>query len=72
MIFIDFEVFKYDWLCVIVNMSKSEEKIIINDSEELKNYYEENINEIWIGYNIKHYDQYILKAAILKMNVYDI
>ena len=64
MLFYDFEVFKEDWLVVIIDMGKKQEHVIINDATELKRVYEENINEIWVGFNSRHYDQYILKGIL--------
>lgn len=63
--FFDFEVFKYDWLVVIINPFEKTENIIINDKEKLKAYYEAHKNEIWVGYNSRGYDQYILKGILL-------
>lgn len=68
MIFYDFEVFQYDWLVVFINPIKKEKKIIVNNPEELEKFYSENKNELWIGWNSKHYDQYILKGILLGMN----
>lgn len=68
MIFYDFEVFQYDWLVVCINPIKKEKKIIVNNPEELEKFYSENKNELWIGWNSKHYDQYILKGILLGMN----
>lgn len=68
MIFYDFEVFEFDWLVVCINPIKKLKKIIVNDSEELEKFYTENKQEIWIGWNSKHYDQYILKAILLGIN----
>jgi hypothetical protein len=68
MLFYDFEVFKYDWLVVIKDMEKKETIEIINDSEKLKQFYEDNKNRIWAGYNSRHYDQYILKAILCDFN----
>ena len=66
---IDFEVFAKDWLCVIVNPIEKTETVIINDVDKLKKFYEKHSNEIFIGYNIRSYDQYIFKALLLDMNV---
>lgn len=68
MIFYDFEVFQYDWLVVCINPIKKEKKIIVNDADELEKFYSENKDELWIGWNSKHYDQYILKGILLGMN----
>lgn len=64
----DFEVFKYDWLVVIINPIDKTKDIIINDPEKLAFIYERKKNEIWIGYNNAHYDQYIFKGILLGMN----
>lgn len=64
MIFYDFEVFKEDWLGVFIDMGKKQEHVIINDPDALQKIYEENINNIWVGFNSRHYDQYILKAIL--------
>lgn len=68
MIFYDFEVFKYDWLVVLINPEKQTEDVIINDAEALTKYYEDNKNDIWVGYNSTRYDQWILKAIICGFN----
>lgn len=62
--FYDFEVFKYDWLVVIINPNERNKTIIVNDEEKFKEYYEAHKNEIWVGYNNNHYDQYIAKAIL--------
>ena len=64
MVFLDFEVFKEDWLVVLVNPDKQTEDVIVNDAEALTKYYEENKDEIFCGYNINYYDQFIFKAIL--------
>jgi len=64
MLFYDFEVFKYDWLVVIIDVMNKKEHVIVNDVEKLKKVYETNKNNVWVGYNSRHYDQYILKALL--------
>lgn len=64
MLFYDFEVFKEDWLVVIIDMKNKKEHVIINNPEELEKVYQDNINEIWVGFNSRHYDQYILKGIL--------
>ena len=68
MIFYDFEVFKEDWLVVLIDPSKRQETVIINDPDHLSRFYEENKHDIWVGYNNVHYDQYILKSILLGFN----
>jgi len=64
MLFYDFEVFKEDWLVVIIDMTKKCEYVIVNDPDRLQQVYEENVNDIWVGFNSRHYDQYILKGIL--------
>ncbi len=68
MLFYDFEVFKEDWLVVIIDMKNKKEHVIINNPEELEKIYQDNINEIWVGFNSRHYDQYILKGILCGFN----
>lgn len=70
--FFDFEVFKHDWLVVIIDPTTRTEKVIVNDTDKLRDYYEAHKNEIWIGYNSRGYDQYILKGILLGFNPKDI
>ncbi|PGC86194.1 hypothetical protein [Bacillus toyonensis] len=64
MLFYDFEVFANDWLVVIADTDNQSEKVFVNNEQALIDYYHEHKNEIWIGYNSRHYDQFILKAII--------
>ncbi|MED2903927.1 hypothetical protein P4318_30555, partial [Bacillus tropicus] len=64
MLFYDFEVFANDWLVVIADTDNQSEKVFVNDEQALIDYYHEHKNDIWIGYNSRHYDQFILKAII--------
>ena len=70
--FIDFEVFKYDWLCVIANPITKTETVIVNNPDELRAYYEAHKDEIFIGYNIREYDSYIFKAILAGFNPYEV
>lgn len=68
MIFYDFEVFKEDWLAVFIDVTSRKEYVIVNDPDKLKALYEANIKDIWVGFNNRHYDQYIMKGILLGMN----
>ena len=63
-LFYDFEVFRYDWLTVLMDMQAQKETVIVNNPEELEAFYLKHKNDIWAGYNSRHYDQYILKGII--------
>lgn len=68
MIFYDFEVFKHDWLAVFIDVTRKKEQVIINNPDELKALYEANRRDIWVGFNNKHYDQYIMKGILLGLD----
>lgn len=62
--FYDFEVFKHDWMVVVINPVAHDERVIINDADALTALYEECKREIWVGYNNLHYDQFIFKGIL--------
>ena len=68
MIFYDFEVFKEDWLVVLINPDKRTEDVIVNNPTLLTEYYEANKDEIWVGKNNTGYDQFIMKGILCGFN----
>lgn len=62
--FYDFEVFKHDWMVVVINPVTHGERVIINDADALTALYEGHKREIWVGYNNLHYDQFIFKGIL--------
>ena len=47
MLFYDFEVTKYDWLVVLLDMTNQKEHVIINDSNSLEDLYlEQSLNSV--------------------------
>ncbi len=48
-LFYDFEVFKYDWLVVVIDSDTHKEHVIINDRDQLERLYEANKYNIWVG-----------------------
>lgn len=72
MLIYDFETFKYDWLVCWLDTSTRKIHCIINDKEKLQKMYDYYKNEIWVGYNSRGYDQYILKAILCDFNPYDV
>lgn len=68
MLFYDFEVFAYDWLVVVMDMTAKKTHVIINSPEELEALYKENVKRIWSGFNTRHFDQYIFKAILCGFN----
>lgn len=70
--FIDFESLRYDWLVVIANPIDKTETVIVNNPDELRDYYNAHKDEIFIGYNISGYDQWIFKGILAGFDPYDI
>ena len=67
-IFFDCEVFSHDWL-IVFKMPQTNEKVIIhNNRDELIEFHEKHKNNVFLGYNVRGYDQYILKSVILGLN----
>ena len=64
----DFEVFKYDWLVVIENITTNQHFDIVNSREQLLEFYNDHKKELLIGYNNKRYDDYIFKGILLGEN----
>ena len=56
----DCEVFAYDWIVVFKDKETGDYTVIHNDNEALKMAISDD--NIYIGFNSKHYDQYIIKA----------
>jgi DNA polymerase len=68
MLFFDFEVFKSDWLVVGIDPTHKKEYVIVNDKRKLQKLYNDYKDDIWVGFNCRNYDQYILKSILLGFN----
>lgn len=66
--FYDFEVFEYDWLICACNPIDQKWTVIYNNKPALEMFYEQHKNDIWVGYNSRLYDQYIMKSILLGFN----
>lgn len=71
MLFYDFEIFKHWWCVVIMDMT-TQTTHVIDDKFELEAFYKKHKNDIWVGYNSKGYDQYLLKGIIMGYEPYKI
>ena len=69
-IFYDFEVYCKDWLVVFIDYDTRKKTIIINDTSKLKKFYETHKSDVWIGYNSRIYDQFILKGILKGIDPY--
>lgn len=72
MIFFDFEVYKYDWMVVLLDMEAQQETDIINDPDQMLKFYNDHMNDIWCGCNNHHYDDWILRGILCGLDPYDI
>lgn len=68
MIFLDFEVFAHNWLVVFADMDAEKFTVIHDDVNALTDYYNQHKQEIFVGYNIRNYDQWIFKAILAGFN----
>lgn len=64
----DIEVFKEDFIIVIKDYDTKKKCIIVNDVEKLKKVYSVYQDAIWVGYNNRHYDQFIFKSILIGLN----
>lgn len=60
----DIEVFKYDWVVIFKKQNKEDWYVFHNDYLEINSFITQNKDEIFGGFNNKHYDNYILKAIV--------
>ena len=58
----DCEVFAHDWLVVFKDKKSAKYTCIWNDNEALADFLSDDC--IYVGFNSKHYDQYIIKAIV--------
>ena len=68
----DTEVFKHDWLFCAKDLTTDKEYCIWNDREALADFYTEHRNDLWLGYNVRGYDQFIVKGILCGLNPYKI
>jgi len=71
-LFYDFEVFYKNWMVVIIDYNTKEKLVIYDDIPYLRLVYELNKDAIWIGYNNRQFDQFIMKAILFEMNPYEV
>ena len=67
----DFEVFKHDFLVVFKRLGKMHE-VFVNDYDGIKNYFNAHQKDVFVGYNNRHYDDFILKGVLSDLNPYKI
>ena len=61
----DFEVFAHDWIVVFKELKTGEYSVFHNDPYQVQWFM--NREPLLGGFNVKHYDNHILKAVLLEM-----
>lgn len=59
-------------MVVIINPFEKSKVTIVNDYGKLKEYFSSHSSQIWAGFNSRHYDVYLLKAALLDFKIQDV
>lgn len=65
MLVLDFEVFKYDWLVVIKDVTTGHYIKIHNDVAKLREIHAKFKDKLFVGFNSKRYDEIIFKVILL-------
>lgn len=68
----DFEIFKYNWCVVCIDPINHEVRVIWDDQKELTQYFNQHSDNIYVGYNSRHYDQYIMKSIMCGFSPYKV
>lgn len=71
-LFYDFEVTRYNWLVVIIDPEADQVYRVVDDQPQLQRIYDEHSEDIWVGFNSRHYDQYILKGILTGCDPWEI
>ena len=68
----DTEVFAQDWCVCMTDVTDGTEYCYWNDREAFEQFYSKHKKDLFVMYNGRHYDSYILKAILLGMNPYGV
>lgn len=71
----DFEVFKHYWTVLFLDIQTQEVHEIRSDqygTERLREFVDRNKNALFVGFNNKNYDNNLIKAAYVGLNLYDL
>lgn len=72
----DTECFKRDWYALFLNPSTGEERSFwTEDGAEMRAFIDEQLkcsNPVFVGFNNKHYDQFVVKAACMGLCAEDV
>lgn len=63
--FIDFEVFPKLWTATIINPITRTKEVFVNNPWGLRDFHYHHNKELYVGFNNRQYDDYILKAILV-------
>jgi len=58
----DIEVMRFDWIVVFRDIQGEDHDVFHNECDTIRKYIDKHKNDLFVGFNNKHYDDYILKA----------
>ena len=64
LLFYDLEVFS-EYVCMTVAIPEDSMLVQCEGCDEIREFYEAHDNDLWVGFNSKNYDQYIVKGIAL-------
>lgn len=72
MVILDMEVFYKDWTMYFIDTAEQQGYYIVNNRDKLQKFYDKYKDKILIGYNITHFDQYIIQAILAGFDPYEV
>lgn len=60
----DIEVFAEDWIVIIYNVQTKSTHVIHNDLKQVQKIFNKEDNRLFVGFNNKHYDDYIILTML--------
>lgn len=66
------EIFLEDFLIYWLDTDTKQGYYIINDRDKLQQMYDKYKGDIWIGYNVNHFDKYVLQGILAGFDPFDI
>lgn len=66
------EVFKHDWVLCWLDCETRKMHHIVNDKSKLEQFYEYYKDRIWVTYNGRNYDYWIIKSILCGFDPYDV
>ena len=68
----DTEVFEYDWIAVFKNTETGEYHVFHNDNDGVSEFLHDNQDDVFVGFNTKHYDKYIILGIVWDFSTFEL